>query len=81
MAENNEKVVEKKENIFKRIVHSKKVEKGVQIGTTILTLLNTGLLFWAFFDPKSASAPVVTDSVENVEMEVTPGPDAEVVNF
>ena len=80
MAENNEKVVEKKENIFKKIVNSNTTKKIVQIGTTFLAIADTAFLIWAYFDTKSdASVPAVPNE-EATEMEVKPVPNEEVVN-
>ena len=80
MAENNEKVVEKKENIFEKIVNSNILKKVVQIGTPLLAVGNTAFLLWAYFDAKSDASVQVAPNEEVKETEVTAVPNEEIVN-
>lgn len=76
MAENN--VVEKKENVFKKIVKSEVVKKVVQIGTTVLTLANTAFLVYTCVSANTEAPFEVSN--DQMNSEVMPDPVKEVVN-
>ena len=74
MADNNEKIVEKKESKIKKIFTNKAVKTGVQIVTTVLTLANTVFLIWtcASAAEGEVNADVMDDYYKVKDMEVKP---------
>ena len=74
MAENNSKVVEKKESKAKKFLTSKALKAGVQVMTTVLTLANTVFLIWtcATATENEVNAEVMDEYWRMKESEVKP---------
>ena len=75
-------VLNKKENKMKKFFGKKPVKLVIQIGTTFLTLLNTGFIIWSCATATTTEAvPVAVPGEDSKPVDVFTDPAVEVAEF